>query len=74
MENLIFAIVIIAYSIWGVYCGNRLLTGRIQWLDEPNAVNRICKFVLSLIVGFFYAAIYLVLLIFRLAIKLIFRS
>ena len=33
MDELIVGIIAIAYLAWAIYAGNRILTGKSQWLD-----------------------------------------
>lgn len=59
-------ILIIAYTAWSYFVGSQLLTGKFWWLDEPIPLNRICKIILCLIVGYFVGGIYLIYLLIKL--------
>ena len=59
MEDLIIFVVFFGYMIWGIYCGYRFLSGRSKWLDEQRPINRVVKFILSLMLGTFLGAVYI---------------
>ena len=63
------AFLIIAYSLWAVYSGFRVLSGKIEWLDRMEPVNLIVKIVLSIVLGYLIGGFYLVYL----ALKLVFH-
>lgn len=56
-------IFIIAYSVWAVYSGYKVLSGRSEWLDANKTMNKIAKFLLSAIIGYFVASFYLAYLV-----------
>lgn len=58
-------IIAIAYTVWAVYSGYKVLSGRNEWLDRRAPVNMIVKILLSLVVGYFIAAFYLIYLILK---------
>lgn len=58
-------IIIIAYTIWAVYSGYKVLSGRNEWLDRRAPASIAVKCVLSLVVGYFIAAFYLIYLILK---------
>lgn len=60
------AILIILYSVWAVYSGFRVLSGRSEWLDRSAPLCLICKIILSLIVGYFIGVFFLIYLILKL--------
>ena len=55
MELLFFLI----YTVLALYVGYRCLSGRFVWLDGQAPVNRITKIVLSLMLGYIIAGVYL---------------
>lgn len=59
-------LLILAYTAWAIYSGYRILTGRSEWLDRRAPANMIVKFILSVIVGYFVGAFYLIYLILKL--------
>lgn len=61
----IWVVVILAYTVWAIYSGYKLLSGRSEWLDRRAPLNMIVKIVLSVIVGYFVAAFYLIYLILK---------
>lgn len=61
----IWLVVILAYTAWAIYSGYKLLSGRSEWLDRRAPLNMIVKIVLSVIVGYFVAAFYLIYLILK---------
>ena len=58
-------LIIIAYTIWAVYSGYKFLSGRNEWLDRRAPACIAVKCVLSLVVGYFIAAFYLMYLILK---------
>ena len=63
-------ILLLIYEVWAVFAGYRVMTDRIDWLEEPNAVNQIVKFVVCFFVGNLVGAFYLLYLIVMLIIGL----
>lgn len=63
MEMLVFVL----YSAWAVYSGNKMISGRVEWLEESGALNKICKAVVSLLVGYVVGVFYLVWWVIKLA-------
>lgn len=55
------------YMAWAIYSGYKVMSGRSEWLDKRAPVNMIVKFIVSTIVGFMIAVVYLVYLVFKLA-------
>ncbi len=66
MEMIIFVL----YSAWAVYSGNKMVSGRIDWLEEPGAANKICKAMVSLIAGYAVGVFYLAWWVIKLACKI----
>ena len=58
-------IIILAYTAWAVYSGYQFVSGRNEWLDRRAPINIAVKVVLSLVVGYFIAAFYLIYLILK---------
>lgn len=58
-------LIIIAYTIWAVYSGYKVLSGRNEWLDRGAPASIVVKCALSLVVGYFIAAFYLIYLILK---------
>ena len=58
-------IIIFAYTVWAIYSGYRVLSGRWEWLDRNAPLNRVVKIALSVAVGYIIAAFYLIYLIFK---------
>lgn len=58
-------IIVIAYTVWAVYSGYKVISGRNEWLDRKAPINIAVKVVLSLVVGYFIAAFYLIYLILK---------
>ena len=65
MESL-GTVLILAYTVWAIYSGYIILTGRSEWLDRRAPLNMLVKAFLSVIVGYFIAAFYLIYLILKL--------
>ena len=63
--NGIWTVIILAYTAWAIYSGYKFLSGRSEWLDKRAPPNIIVKIILSIIVGYFIAAFYLIYLIFK---------
>lgn len=59
------AVIVLVYTVWAVYSGYKFLTGRCEWLDRKEPVNRIVKGVLSVLVGYVIAVFYLIYVILR---------
>lgn len=59
-------VLILVYTAWAIYSGNKVLSGRSEWLDRRAPLNLIVKIVLSMIVGYVIAAFYLIYLILKL--------
>ena len=60
------AFLIIAYSLWAVFSGFRVLSGKVEWLDRMEPVNLIVKIVLSIALGYVIGGFYLVYLVLKL--------
>jgi hypothetical protein len=58
-------LIIIIYTIWAVYSGYKVLSGRNEWLDRRAPASIAAKCALSLVVGYFIAAFYLIYLILK---------
>lgn len=58
-------ILVIAYIIWAIYSGYKVISGRSEWLDKKAPVNMIVKGILSFIIGCFVALFYLIYLILK---------
>ena len=58
-------IIVIAYTAWAFYSGYQIISGRNEWLDWKAPANIAGKVVLSLVVGYFVAAFYLIYLILK---------
>lgn len=58
-------VLILAYTVWAVYSGFKVLSGRSEWLDRRAPLNMTVKIALSIVVGYVIAAIYLIYLIFK---------
>lgn len=58
-------VLILAYTVWAIYSGYKVLSGRSEWLDRRAPLNMIVKIVLSVAVGYVIAAFYLIYLIFK---------
>lgn len=58
-------ILILAYTIWAVYSGYKVVSGRFEWLDRKAPLNIIVKFVLSVALGYVIAAFYLIYLVLK---------
>lgn len=71
MDKGLLAIIIIAYSAWAIYSGYKFLTGRSSWLDQKALKNRIVKVLLSIVVGYFIGAFYLVIVIFKIVARVV---
>lgn len=61
METLI----VLAYTAWAFYSGYKILSGRSEWLDRRAPLNIACKLALSVVLGYFIAAFYLIYLILK---------
>ena len=71
MDKGLLAIIIIAYSAWAIYSGYKFLTGRSPWLDQKALKNRIVKVLLSIVVGYFIGAFYLIIVIFKIVARVV---
>ncbi len=60
-----WTIIILIYTAWAIYSGYKILSGRSEWLDRHTPLNIMIKIILSIIVGYFIAAFYLIYLIFK---------
>ena len=59
MEELL----ILAYTVWAIYSGYKVVTGRSEWLDRRAPLNMAVKAILSLLVGYVVAVFYLMYMI-----------
>lgn len=66
MDNGVIAIIVLIYSVWAIYSGFKVLTGRSVWLDTKAPVNMIVKILLSVVIGYVIGVFYLIYLIFKL--------
>lgn len=58
-------VLILAYTVWAIYSGYKVLSGRSEWLDRRAPMNMIVKIALSVVVGYVIAAFYLIYLILK---------
>ncbi len=58
-------IILIIYTVWAIYSGYKVVTGRSVWLDGTGVLNIICKAIISVAVGYVYGAIYLLVIIIK---------
>lgn len=58
-------LLVLAYTIWAVYSGYKVVSGRSEWLDKNSAVNRMVKAITCLLVGYIIGVFYLLYLIVR---------
>lgn len=58
-------IIVIAYAVWAMYSGYKVVSGKHEWLDKKAPVNMIVKGILSFIVGCFVGVFYLIYLILK---------
>lgn len=58
-------VLILAYTVWSIYSGYKVLSGRSEWLDRRAPLNMIVKIVLSVVVGYVIAAFFLIYLILK---------
>ena len=54
-----------------IYSGYKFLTGRSPWLDQKALKNRIVKVLLSIVVGYFIGAFYLIIVIFKIVARVV---
>lgn len=69
MEIIIF----LAYITFAIYSGNKVITGRFEWLERSAPLNVACKYFLSAMVGGVIAGFYLVYLILQLIVLFFWR-
>lgn len=55
-------VLILTYTLWAIYSGYKVLSGRSEWLDRSAPLNIIVKIALSVIVGYVVAVFYLIYL------------
>lgn len=67
----LLTIIIVAYSAWAIYSGYKFLTGRSPWLDQKAPKNQIVKVLLSIIVGYFIGAFYLIIVLFKIIARVV---
>lgn len=53
------AVLFLVYTIWAIYSGYMVLSGRSEWLDRRAPLNMMVKFMISVLVGYLIAAFYL---------------
>lgn len=58
-------IIVVLYSIWAVYAGYQVLSGKSAWLDDDAPLNKIVKIILSFLLGYVIGAFYFIYLIVR---------
>ncbi len=63
-------LIFVLYSAWAVYSGNKMVSGRIAWLEEPGVANKICKSIASLFVGYVIGSVYLAVQIVKIGIRI----
>ncbi len=56
----------VGYLLWSFYSGWKFLTGRSEWLDSHELINRIAKIALSIAVGYIIGAFYAIYLLLKL--------
>ncbi len=58
-------ILILGYTVWAIYSGYKVISGRSEWLDKQKPFNILVKIVLSIFVGYIIAGFYLIYLVFK---------
>lgn len=59
-------ILLLVYIVWSTYAGWKVISGRVEWLERNETVNRIVKALIALVLGQFIGAFYLIYLILKL--------
>ena len=63
-------LIFIIYSGWAVYSGYKIINGRYEWLERPEPINRVCKGLVILGVGYVIGAFYFCWLLIKVAIRI----
>ncbi len=59
------SIIVLIYIVCAIYSGNKIVSGRVEWLDRKQPANMIVKGVLILLIGSVVAAFFMIFMIFR---------
>lgn len=59
------SIIVLIYIVCAIYSGNKIVSGRVEWLDRKQPANMIVKGVLILLIGSVVAAFFVIFMIFR---------
>lgn len=57
------ALLLILYTVWAVYSGFKVLTGRNEWLDRKTPASMAVKIAGSFLIGYVIGGFYLIYLI-----------
>ena len=57
LRGIIALIIALAYLGWAIHAGNKVLTGRFEWLDKDATPNKVCKFILAFTIGSFISGL-----------------
>ena len=57
---------ILAYTVWAIYSGYKVVSGRSEWLDRHSPLNAIVKAIICTVVCYVIGAFYLIYIIIRL--------
>jgi formate/nitrite transporter FocA (FNT family) len=64
MEDLflyvVLLIVMLAYMAWALHAGNKVLSGRFEWLDRDATASKVCKFILAFVIGNIIGGFYMI--------------
>lgn len=63
------ALLLLVYVVWSTYAGWKFISGRFEWLERDETVNKVVKGIVAFVIGQFIGAFYLIYLI----MKLVFR-
>ncbi len=59
------SIIVLIYIVCAIYSGNKIVSGRVEWLDRKQPANMIVKGVLILLIGSVVAAFFVIFTIFK---------
>lgn len=70
-SDVIVFIVILAYAVWAVYSGWKIMNGRFEFLEQKTIPIRILKVISIILVGSVYGVINLTVLVITNILKLV---
>lgn len=64
-SDTVIYLLVVAYCVWAIYSGWKIINGRFEFLEEECALNKILKILTVLVVGSVFGLINMLILVFK---------